>query len=253
MMLAVFTLLFSIFAACLSPSLQVSAQVADPRLTGTWTTKSKKVVTGPDFYDPVSDRLKEPSHPGISYSFTNDGFFEEAYYRVVANPTVPECSKAIMQFQHGKFNIQANGSLVLTPFDVDGRQLVSNPCAGGNAAYYRYNQSELFERYEILIDPFHKVQRLNLYRFDGSPVQPMYLELKSPQMLPTKILNPIPAPGESGTGKNKVKRDSVDEIEFFEPLNKDAFVRRKNFLTVDRWWWVGVILTSVGGVAMFYS
>jgi len=27
----------------------------------------------------------EPQHPGISYSFTADGFYEEAYYRAIAN------------------------------------------------------------------------------------------------------------------------------------------------------------------------
>ena len=27
----------------------------------------------------------EPSHPGISYSFTADGHYEEAYYRAISN------------------------------------------------------------------------------------------------------------------------------------------------------------------------
>ena len=39
------------------------------------------------FYDPVNERMFEPDHTGISYSFTADGFFEEAYYRAVANRT----------------------------------------------------------------------------------------------------------------------------------------------------------------------
>lgn len=37
------------------------------------------------FYDPIKDRLIEPSHTGISYSFTEDGYFEEAQYRAIAN------------------------------------------------------------------------------------------------------------------------------------------------------------------------
>ncbi|KAH0842780.1 hypothetical protein FOPE_08393 [Fonsecaea pedrosoi] len=57
----------------------------DPALVGTWTTKSKKVVTGPGFYDPVADKLIEPELAGISYSFTSDGYYEEAYYRAVSN------------------------------------------------------------------------------------------------------------------------------------------------------------------------
>jgi hypothetical protein len=41
------------------------------------------------FYDPVNEKLIEPERPGISYSFSADGFFEEAYYRAVANRTLP--------------------------------------------------------------------------------------------------------------------------------------------------------------------
>jgi hypothetical protein len=61
-----------------------SAQV-DPQLVGTWTTSSRKVFTGPEFYDPVNDRFSEPALPGISYSFTADGYYEEAYYRANSN------------------------------------------------------------------------------------------------------------------------------------------------------------------------
>ena len=31
----------------------------------------------------------EPSHTGFSYSFTADGFYEEAYYRAISNRTSP--------------------------------------------------------------------------------------------------------------------------------------------------------------------
>lgn len=37
------------------------------------------------FYDPVNEKMIEPALTGISYSFTDDGFFEEAYYRSVSN------------------------------------------------------------------------------------------------------------------------------------------------------------------------
>jgi hypothetical protein len=60
------------------------AQV-DADLTGTWTTKSRKVFTGPGFYDPINDKFIEPSVTGISYSFTDDGHFEQAYYRAISN------------------------------------------------------------------------------------------------------------------------------------------------------------------------
>ena len=46
------------------------------------------------FYDPVNEKFFEPKHTGISYSFTEDGHFEEAYYRAVANRTAPSPPKA---------------------------------------------------------------------------------------------------------------------------------------------------------------
>jgi Chaperone for protein-folding within the ER, fungal len=62
-----------------------AAQLVDGALVGTWTTKSKSVFTGPGFYNPVTDKLTEPNHPGISYSFTEDGHYEEAYFRAISN------------------------------------------------------------------------------------------------------------------------------------------------------------------------
>lgn len=37
------------------------------------------------FYDPATENMIEPSLTGISYSFTLDGHYEEAYYRAIAN------------------------------------------------------------------------------------------------------------------------------------------------------------------------
>jgi hypothetical protein len=50
-----------------------------------------------------------------------------------------------MQWQHGTWVMNANGSLILEPIKVDGRQLLSSPCEFDNAIYTRYNQSELME------------------------------------------------------------------------------------------------------------
>lgn len=61
------------------------AATVDPQLVGTWTTKSRVVFTGPGFYDPVKDKMTEPPLTGISYSFTADGHYEEAYYRAGSN------------------------------------------------------------------------------------------------------------------------------------------------------------------------
>lgn len=50
-----------------------------------------------------------------------------------------------MQWQHGTWEKLTNGSLVLTPFAPDGRQLMSDPCNLPNSIYTRYNVTELFE------------------------------------------------------------------------------------------------------------
>ena len=111
------------------------------------------------FYNPVNDSFIEPSHTGISYSFTADGYYEEAYYRAVSNRTPeldadireytdesiatnPACPQAIMQFQHGTVVQNSDNSLSFSPFAVDGRQLQSNPCVSSTSTYTRYNQSE---------------------------------------------------------------------------------------------------------------
>jgi len=37
------------------------------------------------FYNPVKDVMYEPALTGISYSFTDDGNYETAYYRAISN------------------------------------------------------------------------------------------------------------------------------------------------------------------------
>ena len=59
--------------------------------------------------------------------------------------TDPSCPQGIIQWQHGTYAKNANGSLTLTPYGVDGRQLLSDPCNNANAVFSRYNQIELFK------------------------------------------------------------------------------------------------------------
>ncbi|KAF1948487.1 hypothetical protein CC80DRAFT_498093 [Byssothecium circinans] len=226
----------------------VHAQAADAaavpaELVGTWSSKSNSTFTGSGFYDPAKDEFTEPKHTGISYSFSTDGYFEEAYYRAVANPTNPKCPKGVIQWQHGSFKKLANGSLTLEPIKVDGRQLYSDPCAYKNSVYTRYNSTELFKRYEVIQDPYHKQKRLNLFKFDGSPMMPLYLAMTPPQMLPTSTLNPLTTstPGAKATGK--VKRSQT-------PLGYSVLEKRT--AQADWWWWFGVCLTATGGTLYFF-
>ncbi|TGO08100.1 hypothetical protein BTUL_0226g00110 [Botrytis tulipae] len=242
----------------------VSAVPNVDELVGTWSTKSAAVLTGPGFYNPVNDTLLEPTHTGISYSFTADGYYEEAYYRAISNPAKPSCVSSIMQWQHGKFVLNSDGSLSLSPFSVDGRQLESAPCTAGTATYTRYNQSETLQKYQVYTDPYTKLTRLDLYQFDGTPVNPMFLAYSPALMLPTETLNPTTSATSTSSSKMKRWLGYGDEPEepttsegYLLPLNKNAkHISRGieqpsliNRIDLDLVWWAGVGLTIFGGAA----
>ncbi|KAJ5193825.1 Chaperone endoplasmic reticulum protein-folding [Penicillium cf. griseofulvum] len=220
--------------------LLVTATLANANdLFGTWTTKSRDVFTGPGFYDPLNDKLIEPNLTGISYSFDDDGNYESAYYRAISNPTDPSCPGGIMQWQHGSYTVFGNGTLILTPIAVDGRQLLSDPCRKQSGHYTRYNTTEEFKEVTVEIDKFNRIKRLDLTRADGSTVNPMFLAYQPPKMLPTTTLNPTPA-------GNKQKRELPSTSGF-------QLTVREQLINPDRWWWLGVLMTSLGGVAFFCS
>lgn len=62
----------------------------------------------------------------------------------MSTATSPSCTKAVMQWQHGKYEIVDNGSLILRPIAVDGRQLLSDPCKYSNSIYTRFNATETY-------------------------------------------------------------------------------------------------------------
>jgi hypothetical protein len=167
-------LLYTTLAAALPLLTLTTAQTTTTQgtwptdIVGTWSTKSNQTLTGPGFYDPINENMIEPSRTGISYSFTADGHYEEAYYRAISNPQNPSCPSAIMQWQHGTWEMLTNGSLVLTPIAVDGRQLLSEPCEYSNSIFTRYNQSELFE-VSHPIPPLHIRSARVLMRGSATP------------------------------------------------------------------------------------
>ncbi|KAI1911695.1 Reversal of tor2 lethality [Ophidiomyces ophidiicola] len=241
-----------LFLAGLVCSSYVTAAYAalDPRLVGTWSTKSKEVITGPGFYDPIRDRFIEPANTGISYSFTADGYFEEAHYRALSNPSAPACVAGFMLFQHGTYSVEADGSLILTPIAVDGRQLISNPCKGKNSEYFRFNQTETFKRFEPQTDRFHNVRRLNLYKHDGSPMNPMFLVHEPPQMLPTQTLNPVVTATPTG---RRAKRSFFYGNDHPLTHDKRSFSEPTGLRKPENWLWAGIIMTASGGAAFLYS
>lgn len=216
-------------------------------LVGTWLSKSNTVFTGPGFYDPVDELLIEPALPGISYSFTADGHYEEALYRVVSNPQNHSCPVASITFQHGTYQLLTNGSLVLTPIAVDGRQLLSDPCGYSQtkAQYTRYVQPTWFEKYQVSISPYHGRYTLQIYQFDGSPMQPLYLAYQPPLMLPTSALNPTDKSSETSSSLSKrVKRSLENQY-------RTNAVREFSNPMFDLFWWGSVAALGVGSAAMF--
>ena len=106
------------------------------------------------------------------------------------------------------------------------------------------------QRYEVLTDPYHNIPRLNLYKFDGSPMMPLYLAYSPPEMLPTQTLNPTTVSSSAGAKATTKFKRSTDEITL--PMNHKVLNRRREPIPADRWWWFGVFLTGSGAVLYFF-
>lgn len=111
--------------------------------------------------------------------------------------------------------------------------------------------AEVSQKYQVHIDPYTKMTRLDLYQFDGTPIHPMFLAFSPPQMLPTVTMNPTAEP----TGK-KAKRTAGAGEELAEPLNKNAMHVKRDFerpmyqrIDPAMVWWAGIGMTLFGGAA----
>ncbi len=71
---------------------------------------------------------------------TDTGYFEEAQYRFNANASDPQCITAYVLWQHGKYQLNNNGSITLYPFGSDGRIQVQDPCAAVTNIITTYDQ-----------------------------------------------------------------------------------------------------------------
>lgn len=98
-----------------------------------------------------------------------------------------------------------------------------------------------FQGFSVSIDRYHGVKRLDLTQADGQIMHPMYLAYNPPKMLPTNTLNPTP------TGSRK-RRDLTAA-----PGATLNLVIKQEIMNPDRWWWLGVFMTSLGGMAFFFS
>ncbi|EPY53305.1 ER chaperone Rot1 [Schizosaccharomyces cryophilus OY26] len=207
------------------------ADQSDPDLVGTWSSKSQTVMTGPDFFDPLNEDFFEPDLPGISYSFTDDGHFEEALYIIKPNASVPHCPKGFLQWQHGTYSINDSKAIILSPIKGDGRQLESDPCNNGDhSVYTRYTQDEVMKEYAVSVDKYHGRYKLQLYEWDGTPKQPMYLVYRPPKMLPTTF---------SGASDSNQVQQKRWLLKYIAPLAD------KHTTTI---WWLGLTFIAVGSI-----
>jgi hypothetical protein len=194
---AVFTLLAAAFSLqafaqeiiSIGPDIVYDAIHNVTSITGSWSSGSQRVLTGTQagFCNPVDSTFTYPQTAGIGYAFSDDGYFEEALYRFTGNGSDPRCVIGVMQWQHGRYELVANGSIVLMPFAQDGRQQVQDPCAAESNVLRQINVTTLFLHWRIFRDPQGR-DKLHLFRFDGAPLSPMFRVSETPNMLPTRTL-----------------------------------------------------------------
>jgi len=158
-------------------------------ITGTWSSGAKNVLTGSGFANPANMTFKYPATTGVSYSFTNDGFYEISRYRFNSNGSQPTCIIGVVVWVHGTYILNPNGSISMTPFG-DGYQQVQNPCAAVSNFIQLYNDTEYYQSWRIFLDPTDG-PHLHLFAFDGEPVNPQKLVSASPNMLPTQLLRNV--------------------------------------------------------------
>ncbi|UZJ52878.1 hypothetical protein CBS101457_002198 [Exobasidium rhododendri] len=169
----------------------VTQQTDDPRtIVGTWATGSGQVETGLSFYNPINETFNVPKVGGQSYSFTSDGYWEQSLFIFTSDPASPNCAQAQLVWQHGNFSQNANGSLTLTPFIGDGRQLVQSGCAQVSSSITSYDQDEYMIGFNIRREWHFGAggYYLAMFEFDGTPKPWMWLTYDPPQMLPTQQL-----------------------------------------------------------------
>jgi len=199
-----FSVLFSTFLSFLGAmAQQQQSQVPlagnKANLVGTWVSGSQGVITGPNFVNPLNFSFNYPSVTGVSYSFTSDLHFEEAFYKFSVNSSQPNCITGVLQWQHGVYEPLANGSIIMNPIASDGRQQVQDTCSPVSNIIQQFNSTVFMSTWEIRTDVVLGPELL-LYQFNGVPEQPLYPYANPPIMLPTETLTANVSIGQLDTG-----------------------------------------------------
>ncbi|KAJ7502592.1 chaperone for protein-folding within the ER, fungal-domain-containing protein [Mycena galericulata] len=155
-------------------------------IVGTWSSGSQQVVPGAGFANPSQETFNYPKAAGVGYSFSDDGWYEIARFRYVANASNPDCIVSTVIWAHGTYDLLVNGSIILTPLG-DGYQQVQSACGDDSNFMQNYNVTEFYVSWEIFIDVTYG-PKLHLFQFDGSPVAPLFQLSPEPNMLPKQKL-----------------------------------------------------------------
>jgi len=161
-------------------------------IVGTWSSGSRAVRTGAGFANPANQSFIYPRTTGVSYSFSDDGYYEISRYRFNGNGSEPTCITGIIGWVHGTYQLQQNGSITMVPLG-DGYQQIQDPCAAVSNFIEVYNRTELYTQWRIFQDPQTLDFKLHLFGFDGFPVAPQFLVSASPNMLPKQLLRNVTA------------------------------------------------------------
>ncbi|GAA5939642.1 uncharacterized protein JCM15063_005241 [Sporobolomyces koalae] len=183
-------------AAALLP-LAFLGQAATPALAatqadiiGTWSTGNAAVLTGPTFGRPFNNSFNYPPVAGYSFSFTEDGYFEQAQFTWNSNATHHNCIEAVVIWQHGNYTIHNNGSLTTDPsvFPGDGRIQVQNACAAVTTNIYYYQEPGLYASFSA--STWRGQDMIRLAQFDGQLLPRMFLVSRDPSkyMFPTEYI-----------------------------------------------------------------
>jgi len=134
----------------------------------------------------------------------------------------------------------------------------SRPAAHDGTGHVTLTNLSYLQRYSVYTDPYHGIGRLDMFKFDGAPMNPMYLVYSPPQMLPTTTLNPTSASSTAGaksTSGSKLRRSLDAEV----PLSWKAKMASENgklgegsgvvhMINADRVWWIGLGMMGIGGL-----
>lgn len=149
----------------------------------------------------------------------------------------------------------------LTPITVDGRTLTSSPCDSKSSTLSRYMQNETYSKVEVLLDTYTQTMRLNLYAFDGTPVNAMWQHSTTPLMLPTTTLTPTATtsskPPMNSSPSSSPPPPASQKVRRALGLDKSGPSRRvaehlakKNY-NANNWLWIGLGLSGFGGALIF--